>query len=54
MKWVLHLIVMATATEKMGIMATGGVVYPVMATENKKILFRSNLPLPLQCERAFT
>ena len=41
----------ATATEKMGIMATGGGVHTVIVTENKKDLF--NLPLLSQCERAF-
>ena len=36
MEWVLHPIVMAMAMGKMGIMATGGGVHSVMATENKK------------------
>ena len=35
---------------KMGIMATGGGVHTVMATENKTDF---NLPLPSLCERAF-
>ena len=50
MEWVLHPIVMATAMQKMGIMATGGGVYIVMAIENKNDLFY--FPLPSQCDRA--
>ena len=34
MEWVLHPIVMATAMEKMGIMATGGGVHTATAREN--------------------
>ena len=49
MQWVLYLIVTAMATEKIGIMATGGDVHTVTAMENKNIwIFMS---LPSQCER---
>ena len=35
-EWVQYAFVMATAMEKMGVMATGGGVHTATATENKK------------------
>ena len=48
MKWVLHLIVMATATEKLGIIVTDRGVY----TDNNENKKKFNLTLLCQCERA--
>ena len=45
MEWVLYPIVMATATEKLGIMATGGGVHAVTAKATKGMEFFS----PFRC-----
>ena len=46
MDWILQAIVTPTAMEKMTIMATGGGVYIVTATKNKKKNILFNLTLP--------
>ena len=54
MEWVLHPIVTATATEKMGIMVTGGGVHTVCGNGNNWTFRYFPLSLLSQCERTFT